>query len=142
MSGILRTPADDAISKACRAGRNYICQRCFTQHLPNSRGLHCSHHHSRGNWSIRLNPLNLEVLCYGCHQLVGGTEERRQEVLTEAEQEELWTLKRDTNLGKAIKRTKGKGKIAKHYRDELKRIQSKRNEGYMGYLEVKNWMEG
>jgi|GEM_PF-4342037 len=32
--------------------------------------------------------------------------------------------------------------IAKHYRDEARRNQIKRNAGYVGYLEVKNWAEG
>ena len=41
----------------------------------------------------------------------------------------LLDLKRDTKIGKTYRATGGKGDIAKHYRDELKRMIEARNSG-------------
>ena len=68
--------------------------------------------------------MNAEALCYGCHSHYGGTEERRNEVLTRGEQDLLFEKKRDQALAREYKKTKGKGSIAKHYRDQLKLIQA------------------
>ena len=128
MPAIKRTPADAWFSKCVRARARFCCERCGAQHDENSQGLHASHHHGRGNWSIRFNPLNAEALCYGCHSLVGGTEERRAEVLTEQERDVLFELKADTSLGREYRKTKGKGAISKHYKEEYEKIIS--GEGY------------
>lgn len=135
MGGIKRTPADDAFSKCIRERANWICERCGKKHEKSSQGLHCSHHHSRGKWGIRFEPINAEALCYGCHSLDGGTEQRRKEVLTDNEQEILWEKMADVFLAKESRKTKGKGEIAKHYRDELKRMQLLRGEGNMDRIE-------
>lgn len=140
MPKIKRTPADDAFSRCIRAAANYTCERCGTPHMENSMGLHCSHHHSRGNWSIRLDPMNAEALCYGCHSLTGGTEERRQMVLTDGEQAILWEKKGDQRLAREYKKTKGKGEIAKHYREQLKEIQIKRDTGHVGKIKFVGWI--
>lgn len=132
---IKRTPADDAFSRCVRAANNWTCCKCGSFFVIGNRsGLDCSHHHSRGNWGIRFDPMNAEALCYGCHSHYGGTEERRNEVLTKAEQDLLFEKKRDTELAKAYRKTKGKGAIAKHYREELKRIEKLRDSGVTGYI--------
>lgn len=123
MSGIKRTPADAAYSDCIRERANWSCQRCM-KYYPEGRraGLHCSHHYRRGNWGVRFHPLNAEALCYGCHSHYGGTEERMREVMTEFDFDILRDMKNDTSLGKLYRKTKGVGKIAKHYRDEHKRM--------------------
>ena len=141
MCAIKTTPADIAFSKCIRERAGWKCERCGAQHAKSSQGLHCSHHHSRGNWSIRFDPNNAESLCYGCHSLAGGTEERRKEVLTDEQIDLLWERKRDTGLGKLAKKTKGKGEIAKHYRDELQRMQSLRDAGKKGRIEFENYFD-
>lgn len=141
MVAIKRTPADIAFSKCVRAASDWTCQRCAKQYSDNSTGLECSHHHSRGNWSIRFDPMNAEALCTGCHFLEGGTEQRRKQVLTEAEQEILFEKMRDTGLGRLMRKTKGKGLIAKHYRGELKIIQEKRAEGILGFIKFEEYKE-
>jgi hypothetical protein len=84
--------------------------------------------------------MNAEGLCYGCHSHYGGTEERRNEVMTNGEQELLFEKKRDVSLAKTYRRTKGKGEIAKHYRDQLKEIENKRAEGQTGYIGFVAWI--
>jgi len=137
---ILRTPADSAFSKCIRERANWTCERCG-KHYPegNRGGLDCSHHHSRGNWSIRFNPLNSEALCYGCHSYCGGTEERRREVLSEFEIELLWDLKADTGLGKQSRKTRGKGAIASHYREQLEIMRDSRAKGVLGRLDFESF---
>ena len=139
--GIKRTPADCAFSKCVRAAVNWTCQKCGSYFPEGSRGgLDCSHHHGRGNWSIRFDPMNAEALCYGCHSHYGGTEERRNEVMTEEEQELLFEKKRDAQLGKEYRRTKGKGAVAKHYREQLEEIERQRAEGNQGKLTFVGWI--
>lgn len=136
---IKRTPADDAFSKCVRARANYTCERCGAVHQPNSTGLHCSHHFRRGNWGIRFDPLNAEALCYGCHSHIGGTEERMREVMTDAQIEILREKKEDTSLGRLVRKTKGKGEIARHYRDQLTKIEKARDDGDHGYVDFIGW---
>jgi hypothetical protein len=62
------------------------------------------------------------------------------EVLTDAEQELLRERRDDVQLAKMYRKTKGKGEIAKHYRDELKRIQGLRAEGVTGRIEFEEWL--
>jgi len=141
MGGIKLTPADMAFSACIRERAGWKCERCGTYYPEGHRmGLHCSHHHRRGNWSIRFHPLNAESLCYGCHSHEGGTKERIEECLSEFERELLIDLKADIGLAKMYRKTKGKGEIAKHYREELKRMQGLRKNGETGRLEFEAFL--
>ncbi len=136
MGGVKITPADKAFSRCVRIRVNWKCERCGNQFYPPATGgLDCSHHHGRAAWGVRLDPLNAEALCYGCHSHVGGTQERREEVLTDQEIDILYEKKRDTNLGKEYRKTKGVGLIAKHYREEFNRMQELRDQGETGRIE-------
>ena len=135
MGAIKITPADSAFSKCVRERAGWRCEKCGTQYNESSQGLHCSHHHSRGNWSIRFDPLNAEALCYGCHSHHGGTEQRRKEVMSELEQSILYEKMNDHDLGREARKTKGKGDIAKHYREELEKMKKQREDGVMGRIE-------
>ena len=140
MAGINRTPADIAFSNCVRERASWHCERC-AKYFPegNRGGLDCSHHHSRGNWAIRFEPLNAEALCYGCHAHVGGTEERRAEVLSTSDRDLLYKFKNDIERGRITRKTKGKGEIAKHYRNELARMQRRRAHGDTGIIEFVGW---
>lgn len=144
MAGIKRTPADDAFSLCVRERANWICEKC-DQIYPEGQltgrcsSLDCSHHYGRGNWSVRFNPNNGESLCYGCHSHYGGTETRAKEVLGEGLFDLLTEKKNDTNLGKLYRKTKGKGDIAKHYREEFKRMRELRAQGVTGRIEFEEF---
>lgn len=141
MGAIKVTPADGWFSKCVRERVNWTCERCGKQYPEGHRqGLHCSHHHRRGNWGIRFDPMNAESLCYGCHSHEGGTQGRINACLTDAEQEILTDKKNDTGLGKLVRKTKGKGDIAKHYKAELERMRSLRAEGVTGRIEFDNYV--
>lgn len=140
MAAIKRTPADIAFSLCIREAYDWTCNRCKTKYPERAGGLECSHHHSRGKWGVRFEPLNAEALCTGCHFLTGGTEERRNEVLTREEQDLLYEMINDTDRGREARKTKGKGEIAKHFREEFKRLKAERESGRSGKLEVVGYL--
>ena len=141
MSGIKRTAADKAFSDCIRERVNWTCERCGKYYPPGARaGLDFSHHHSLGNWSIRFEPLNAEALCTGCHFLTGGTQERREEVLTKQQEELLYELKNCLFRGRELRRTKGRGEIAKHYRNEHARMKALRFTGVTKRVEFRGWL--
>lgn len=134
------TSADSAFSKCVRERANWTCERCGAVHERNSQGLHCSHHHRRGQWAVRFDPSNAEALCYGCHSHEGGTQERMNQTLTEAEQQLLRERKEDIGLAKLYRKTKGKGEIAKHFREEHARMVALREQGETGRIEFEAFL--
>ena len=137
MGGIKRTPADIAFSKVVREAADWTCVTCRQVYPRGSGGLECSHGFSRGNWSIRFKGMNARAQCVACHFRVGGA--WMQQELTEFEREVLQEWRIDALMGKAYRATKGKGEIAKHYRDELERLMELRRQGYVGPLEFEDW---
>jgi hypothetical protein len=88
---------------------------------------------------VRLHSLNAESLCTGCHFLEGGL--KRADInLTEFELGVLNDLVNDIALGKEIRKTKGKGAIAKHFRDQYALMRERRAEGVTGRIEFEDWV--
>lgn len=139
MGAIKRTPADVAFSLCIRERSDWTCERCGTKYEPGARGLECSHYHTRGKWGVRFHGLNAEALCTGCHFLEGGLK-RADLNLSEFEIGVLTDLVNDTSLGKEIRKTKGKGEIAKHFREQLKVMQGKRAQGVRGRIDFEEWI--
>ena len=139
MAGIKRTPADIAFSKCVRERSGWRCERCGTQYPENSGGVECSHGYTRGAWGVRFHPLNAEALCTGCHFREGGLAHLRKS-LTEWESDRLDELYNDTMLGKQCRKTKGKGEIARHYRDQHDQMRSLRECGVTMRLEFDFWL--
>ena len=142
MGGILRTPGDAAFSLCVRERAAWKCEKCGAQHLEKSMGLHCSHHagFSRGNWATRFHPWAAEALCYGCHSHYGGTPDRNREVMTDAQEELLRERRDDRSLARMYRKTRGKGEIAKHYREEYSRMRELRKDGETGRIEFEEWL--
>ena len=127
MAGIKTTPADQAFSLCVRARAGWRCEVCNTQYQKGAQGLHCSHFHGRGNWGVRLDPDNASAHCFGCHQKMGANPHEHTDwtrnKLGEFRYQALIERKNDISLGKLYRKTKGKGEIAKHYRDQLKLLE-------------------
>lgn len=144
MSTIKRTPADAAFSDCVRERANWKCEVCGTDYTNNTRGLHCSHYHGRANWSVRFNPDNAAAHCYGCHSKLEGSPHDFYQLwikfLGEGAYQLLLEKKNDTGLGKEYRRTKGKGDIAKHYRNEFKRMKDMRALGDTSRIEFCLWL--
>lgn len=142
MGGVKRTPADDAFSLCVRERAGWTCEKCGKYYPEGAgrKGLHCSHYIGRGNWSVRLDRDNAESLCYGCHSHHGGTERRAREVLGDGLWEILYERSVDTELGRAYRKTKGKGEVAKHFRAEYERMRASRMDGEIGRIEFENFL--
>jgi hypothetical protein len=135
MGAIKITPADSALSLCVRERAAWKCERCGS--TPDRRGLHASHFHGRGKWSVRFNPLNLTSLCHGCHSYFGARPVEHMEwqrnklgqYLFEALQEAANDLSRGRQAKREVKL------IAAHYKAEHARMQLERADGFQGRIE-------
>lgn len=132
---LLITPADAAFSKCVRTRAEWFCERCGTCYEHKPQGLHCSHYLGRGNWSTRFHPLNALALCYGCHQYVGSRPNEHSDLMWKLHGIVVVDGLRKLASQPARGLRKQVAVIAKHYRDELKRLQALRAEGAVGRLE-------
>jgi hypothetical protein len=67
-----RTKADDLFSKYIRSRDGWRCVYCHKEYQEGERGLHCSHYHSRGKWTVRFDEENADAHCHSCHQFLGS----------------------------------------------------------------------
>ena len=67
---IKRRKADIEYSKWLRKERKYTCERCYRKYQEGDGlwGLHTSHFYGRANESVRFDPENTDLLCFGDHQ--------------------------------------------------------------------------
>lgn len=135
---IKRTPADDWFSKCIRLAADYTCECCGRKYDESSMGLHCSHYFGRRAYGVRFDPSNAFAHCYGCHQRLGSNpDDFRQWVLGvigEGRIQLLRERREDSNFAKSIK--KNLKDVAKHYREEFKRLKELRDNGATGKLEI------
>ncbi|MDG6880963.1 Bacteriophage Lambda NinG protein [Phocoenobacter uteri] len=136
---IKRTPADDYFSKCVRARTNYTCERCGKQYDKSSAGLHCSHNFSRRHRTIRWCKENALALCFSCHSWYEGNPPDSGVWL----EEKLGIgaveiLREKMNSKMKVPKTEEKD-IAKHYREELKKIEKARANGVCGIVEFESW---
>ena len=137
MAAIKRTPADIAFSKCIREAADWQCVTCGKQHVQGSGGLECSHGYSRGNWSIRFKAMNARAQCTACHFRCGPAWMLQE--LTDFERTVLEEWRVDLPMAKVYRATKGKGEIAKHYREQHTMLLQQRAEGMMGELSFDDW---
>ena len=142
MSGIKRTPVDAAFSDCVRERANWTCEMCGKAYPEgtNRAGLHCSHHFGRRHKSVRWEPLNAAALCFTCHNTV-------------AEDPPLHVGWFESNIGKSnyglleelkqriVRKSDLDMKaMAKHFREELKRMRALRAQGDDGRIEFAGWL--
>lgn len=136
MPAIKRTCADDWFSKAIRMRSDFRCERCGAEHERNSMGLHCSHYMGRGNWATRFDVNNAFAHCYGCHSFLGANPSHFRgwvrEVIGEAMQDEIEAKAKQPARGLRKKVRE----IAKHYREEYRRLDALRMGGQSGRIEL------
>ena len=121
---IKKSAADIAFSKCVRAQAKYTCVRCGAVHDKSSSGLHCSHNFGRRHRTIRWCKENALSLCFGCHQWFGENPADSGlwlEKLLGSGVIDILREKRDS--GVKVSKLEERD-IAKHYRAELKRIES------------------
>jgi len=139
MSGIKRIQADVEFSRCIRAANGYRCFRCGAQHDKSSSGLHCSHNFSRRHRTIRWCKENALPLCYSCHEWFGGN----------PADSGIWlelvvgsgvidTLREKMNMKLKVSKSE-ESEIARHYRNELKKIQEKLEAGEKTPIDFSSW---
>ena len=142
MGSVKIKAADSWFSKCIRERAGWKCERCGAQHEKNSQGLHCSHYYGRGSWGVRFDPDNCEALCYGCHSYMGANpslhREHKIEMIGVGLMEILTAKKNDSSLGRMAKRAEKE--ISKHYREQLKIMESKRDSGETGRIEFEAYL--
>ena len=132
-------PADTAFSKCVRARNNWTCEKCGKQYEENSTGLHCSHVFSRRYRNIRWCGDNAQALCFSCHQWYGSNPaDSGKWVEGILGQGVIDLLREKRNLRIKVSKQDEKD-IAKHYREELKKLKQRRNEGERGRIDFESW---
>ena len=136
---IKRSPADEAFSKCIRAANNYVCQKCGAVHNKSSTGLHCSHNFGRRHRTIRWCKDNALALCFNCHKWYGENPADSGRWLEDFIGEgTIQILREKRDSGVKVSKLEERD-IAKHYRQELKKIESKRDSGQTGYIDFDSW---
>jgi hypothetical protein len=120
---MLTTPADSAFSDRIRDRANWTCEICGTRYPPPNSGLQCAHYFSRGFWSTRFDPDNCLAACTHCHFRLHEDPDFHHDLMISRlgidRYESLRSRAHDVQLAKKYKQTKGKGLIAKHFRECL-----------------------
>ena len=147
MAGIKITAADKWFSKCVRERNNWTCEYAGTvfgegQIHCKANGLECSHFYTRGNWSVRFEPLNAFAHSTGSHFHLGGNPSEFKEWVMERlgpDYDVLVEMSNDINRARECRRAnKGRGKnnaLATHYRLEFDRMREMRNDGFEGRIE-------
>jgi len=129
------SPADTAFSKCVRERNDWKCERCGKQHEKGSTGLHCSHIFGRRARTIRWCGDNAQALCFSCHQWFGANPADSALWLIEILGQGHIDLLREKREN-IVKVSKLEEKdIAKHYREQLKKMEEERKNGAVGRLE-------
>jgi hypothetical protein len=131
--------ADTWFSKCVRERADWTCERCGSVHERGSMGLHCSHIFSRRHRTLRWCGDNAQALCFGCHSWYGGSPADSgrwiESVLGEGYLDIL-REKRDAKIKIPVSEEKD---IARHYRNEFRRMEEERDNGAIGRLEFESY---
>jgi len=138
MPKITIKPEDRWFSKCIREAADWTCECCGKKYEENSSALHASHYFSRRHKAIRYCPDNVFAHCFGCHQKLGGNPDDFHKWMVnkvgEAMLEILREKRNDIGLAKTI--NKNKKDVARHYREEYKRIKAVREAGAVGFIDM------
>ena len=132
-------PADTAFARCVKERADWVCERCGAVHERGSMGMHCSHIFSRRHRTIRWAAENAQALCFGCHHWYGANPADSGLWITNLLGEghlDFLREKRDAKF--KIPKTEER-EIAKHYREELKKLEEKRARGETGRIEFDSY---
>ena len=126
--------ADSYFSKCVREANENTCEWCGKVGL-----MDCSHVFSRRHRSIRWDKLNANCLCKGCHRKWHESPANSMQWFeSEFGIGRIEILREKMNAKIKIPKAEEK-EIAKHYREQLKVIQQKREDGECGYIEFDSY---
>ena len=134
---VKRYPEDKAFSEAIRESYDYTCAKCSTNYRHQPGYMDCAHVHTRLHRATRWNSdYGAVALCKPCHQRFTKFPLEWADFLRkdfgddwyEAAKQKSWSIAKYTKAEKK--------EIAKHYREESKRIQFLRSQGEQGYIRL------
>jgi len=139
--GIKRDKYDIVFSDLVRERSNWTCELCSRQFPEGTRqALHCSHLFGRRYLGTRFNPDNCFSLCAGCHMKMGENPVEHHEWARKRLGDGLIEILRE-KAQKVRKLPKPeKEEMYRHYRAELKRLESLRKAGEIGRIEFEGWV--
>ena len=131
-------PSDIAFSKCVRHAANWTCEKCgrvFPEGQSHGKagGLDCSHHHGRSKKSVRWAKENAAALCVKCHRDWHSFPTEGSKWLEGYIGIGAVDLLRE-KANQTVKVSKAEEKeIAKHYRDEYRRMVADNTNDYMSW---------
>ena len=136
---IKRTPADKAFSDCVREAHDYTCQSCGKNNRHNPQACHLSHFYGRRGRSTRWYKDNGFCLCAGCHNYLGEHPLEHSIFVREILGEGCLDILIERAFT-PMKVTKDEEKeIAKHYREQLKKILEARKNGVVGFIDFEGY---
>lgn len=135
-----RSPADSAFSKCVRERNDWHCEYCKRDFSNNTHILDCSHFYGRRARTVRWDGDNAFSHCRGCHNKLGENPGEFHTWAVNTRGDGWFEILTDKwrNLKRKITKQEEK-EIAKHYREELKKMEQKRKDGVKGWLEFTNY---
>lgn len=137
---IKRDVCDDLFSKLVRERAGWCCESCGKYYPEGNRmGLHCSHYFGRRYKGTRFHPDNAWSHCYGCHSKFEGDPYMFTKWVTERLGAWMVEILREKAYAVTKLKPADMADMAKHFRAELKRLESLRKAGEVGRLEFAAW---
>ncbi len=127
---------DNIFSLLVRARSSWTCESCYQISPEGFRDtLHCGHIIGRSSKITRYAPDNAFALCFNCHRMFTDDEELwREFVFEKIGEDKYFELKRRSNERKKLYKSDLEA-MFKHYKNELKRIETLRNVGITERIE-------
>lgn len=122
MAGIKVYAADDWFSKAIRHRAGYKCEHCLRGFEGLVQGFECAHIWGRANRSTRWDIGNAVALCSHCHRFFTENPMAFHAWLSKHLGEGHLELLNERRRAILKTNTKVRAEIAKHYRDEYRRM--------------------
>ena len=137
---VKRDPEDIAFSNAIRESYDYTCYNCGFNGRHDTRQIHCAHVHTRKHRATRwCADFGAVCLCAKCHRRFTDFPVEWGDFLRERWGDKHYDEAK-SRAWSVCKLTSGcKEAIAKHYREEVKRIEKLRAEGETGIIKLINY---
>ena len=134
------TAADKYFSLCTRERSDWTCERCGIHLRYEPARLQCSHVYSRRWASVRHEPINSLALCAGCHRTLGENPIDHVQAYIMVHGIERHELLRELKERIVKKRDRPEKDIAKHYREEWKRMTALREQGVTGRIDFVGYL--
>jgi len=136
--------ADHWFALCIKERASWTCERCGTVYPRGSnRQLNCCHYQGREAWATRYLPENCYCFCFACHSYLDSRKGTFERFFKEKRGADVYDvvleISDNIDLAKEIRRTKGEGEIADHFKKEYERMLELRKIGRVGSIAFTGW---